>query len=55
MPPLESLGERSELEAAHAIIWASARSSGRLLVTRNIKDFPAGDPGVRATYTLRGR
>ncbi len=35
-----------------AIIWASARTSGRLLVTRNTKDFPAGDPGVRAPYSL---
>lgn len=35
-----------------AIIWASARQTGRLLVTRNTKDFPANDPGVRAPYTL---
>jgi predicted nucleic acid-binding protein len=38
-----------------AIIWATARRRGRLLVTRNTKDFPAGDPGVRAPYTLRAR
>jgi hypothetical protein len=24
--------------------------NGMLLVTRNTKDFPAGDPGVRAPY-----
>jgi len=35
-----------------AAIWASARLTGRLLVTRNIKDFPAGDPGVREPYRL---
>ncbi len=38
-----------------AIIWASARSTGRLLITRNVKDFPTGDPGVRSPYKLRGR
>ena len=35
-----------------AIIWASARSMGALLVTRNTKDFPAGDPGVRVPYSI---
>ncbi len=35
-----------------AIIWASARQSGRLLVTRNTKDFPADDPGVRVPYRI---
>ena len=33
-----------------AIIWASATSEGRLLVTRNTKDFPSDDPGVRVPY-----
>ena len=35
-----------------AIVWASARREGRLLVTRNTKDFPAGDPGVRHPYVV---
>ena len=35
-----------------AIVWASAQSHGRLLVTRNTKDFPKDDPGVRAPYSL---
>jgi predicted nucleic acid-binding protein len=35
-----------------AVIWASARRDGRLLVTRNSKDFPAGDPGVRIPYMV---
>ena len=38
-----------------AIIWASARHQGRLLVTRNTKDFPPGDPGVRAPYVIGPR
>ncbi len=33
-----------------AIIWATARSANRLLVTRNTRDFPATDPGVRVPY-----
>lgn len=38
-----------------AIIWASARRIGGVLVTRNTKDFPAGDPGVRVPYSIAGR
>ena len=33
-----------------AIIWASARAESALLVTRNTKDFPEDDPGVRVPY-----
>jgi predicted nucleic acid-binding protein len=33
-----------------AIIWASAQVNNMLLVTRNTKDFPADDPGVRVLY-----
>ena len=35
-----------------AIIWASARHIGGLLVTRNTKDFPADEPGVRVPYSI---
>ena len=35
-----------------AIIWASAQTSGRILVTRNTRDFPAKMPGIRVPYTL---
>ena len=35
-----------------AIVWAAARSESALLVTRNTKDFPAGDPGLRVPYTI---
>lgn len=35
-----------------AVIWATAQTRGMLLVTRNTKDFPPGDPGVRAPYKL---
>lgn len=35
-----------------AIVWASAQEHGMLLVTRNTRDFPADDPGVRVPYSL---
>jgi predicted nucleic acid-binding protein len=35
-----------------AIIWASAECENALLVTRNRKDFPPEDPGVRIPYEL---
>lgn len=34
-----------------AIIWATAQQLGLILLTRNTKDFPKGDPGVRIPYT----
>jgi predicted nucleic acid-binding protein len=33
-----------------AIIWASAKSENALLVSRNVKDFPENEPGVRVPY-----
>ena len=35
-----------------AIIQASAQATGAMLVTRNTRDFPADDPGVRVPYSL---
>jgi predicted nucleic acid-binding protein len=40
----------SKSKLPDAIIWASAHVNGLLLVTRNTKDFPASDPGVRMPY-----
>jgi predicted nucleic acid-binding protein len=45
-----------EIRRAHrlrlpdAVIWATAQTESALLVTRNIKDFPRDDPGVRVPY-----
>lgn len=33
-----------------AIIWASARQCGAILVTRNTRDFPEADPWIRVPY-----
>ena len=35
-----------------AIVWATARSEGCLLVTRNSKDFPISEPSVRIPYVV---
>jgi predicted nucleic acid-binding protein len=35
-----------------AIIWASAKRENALLVTRNIRDFPEHEPGVRIPYRI---
>ena len=36
-----------------AVIWATARAESALLITRNTKDFPKDDPGVRVPYGAR--
>ena len=33
-----------------AVIWATARAESALLVTRNTKDFPKDEPGIRVPY-----
>lgn len=47
-----ALRQEHRLKLPDAIIWASAQVEQRLLVTRNTKDFPAGDPGVRMPYRI---
>jgi hypothetical protein len=44
--------ERPRLKSPDAIILATAMVRGRVLVTRNTKDFPANMPGVRVPYIL---
>lgn len=44
--------DRKGLTLASAIVLASAQISGRILVTRNTKDFPANMPGIRIPYQL---
>jgi predicted nucleic acid-binding protein len=44
--------ERPRLQSPDAIILATAQIRGRVLVTRNTKDFPAEMPGIRVPYTL---
>jgi len=44
--------ERPRLKSPDAIILATAQIRGRVLITRNSKDFPAEMPGIRVPYTL---
>jgi predicted nucleic acid-binding protein len=42
--------QHKPLKSPDAIILASAQVSGRILVTRNTKDFPAEMPGIPVPY-----
>lgn len=44
--------QRKSMKVPDAVILASAQVSGRILVTRNTKDFPAAMPGIRVPYIL---
>jgi predicted nucleic acid-binding protein len=44
--------ERARLKATDAIILATALTRGRVLITRNTRDFPAEMPGIRVPYIL---
>jgi predicted nucleic acid-binding protein len=44
--------DRPRLKSPDAIILATAQTRGRVLITRNTKDFPAEMPGIRVPYTL---
>ena len=44
--------ERPRLKSPDALILASAQVRGRVLITRNTKDFPEQMPGIRVPYRL---
>jgi predicted nucleic acid-binding protein len=44
--------ERPGLRSPDAIILASAQVRGRVLVSRNVRDFPANMPGIRVPYSV---
>ena len=45
-----ALRRKHRIKLPDAIIWASAISENCLLVSRNTKDFPVEQPGVRFPY-----
>lgn len=47
-----ALRRSTRIKLPDALIWATAQVEGRLLITRDTKDFPANEPGVRSPYTL---
>jgi len=46
------LRRANRIKLPDAIIQATAEGSGRVLITRNTRDFAPGTPGVRIPYTL---
>jgi hypothetical protein len=44
--------KQRKLKLPDAIILATAETADRLLITRNTRDFPADDPGIRIPYRL---
>ena len=44
--------QRRSIKLPDAIVWASAQTAGKILVTRNTRDFPAQMPGIRVPYSL---
>jgi hypothetical protein len=46
------LRRSNRIKLPDAIIQATAEAAGRVLITRNTRDFPAGTAGVRIPYTL---
>jgi predicted nucleic acid-binding protein len=59
LPVSDTVAERSailrrerRINLPDAIIWATAEISGRLLVTRNTRDYPGDDPAVRIPYVV---
>lgn len=46
------LRQKFRIRLPDAIVWATARVNDCLLVTRNTKDFPTDEPGVRVPYRL---
>ena len=47
-----ALRRKTRLRIPDAIILATARVGGLLLVTRNTKDFVADEPGIRMPYRI---
>lgn len=45
------LRKKFRVRLPDAIVWATARVKGCLLVSRNSKDFPMKEPGVRIPYS----
>jgi predicted nucleic acid-binding protein len=47
-----SLRQQHRLRLPDAIIWGAAKLRDSILVTRDVSDFPTGDPGIRVPYQI---
>ena len=45
-----ALRHSHRLKLPDAIVWASARARGAMMVTRDLRGFPADEPGLRIPY-----
>jgi predicted nucleic acid-binding protein len=45
-----ALQQNKRIRLPDALVWATAQTSDRLLVTRNTKNFDPDEPGVRVPY-----
>jgi predicted nucleic acid-binding protein len=46
------LRREHKMKLPDAAIWATAKQAGTLLVTRNTRDFPEGEPDIRFPYKV---
>lgn len=46
---------RSKMKLLDAYILATAQVNGAILITRNVKNFPAEIPGIRVPYRLEAK
>jgi len=44
--------QEMRLKVPDAIIWATAQTTGRVLITRNTRDFSVDDPMIRVPYRI---
>ncbi len=47
-----SLRRDYRIKLPDAVVWATAMVQEAILVSRDIKDFPPGQPGIRVPYQL---
>jgi len=44
--------KEQKIRLPDAIIWATAQNNSLLLISRNTKDFPGDDSGIRVPYEI---
>jgi predicted nucleic acid-binding protein len=47
-----TLRQKKRIKLPDAIVWATAITEKCLFITRNTKDFPADEPGIRMPYKV---
>ena len=47
-----TLRKKHKMKLPDAIVWATAQVDRHILVTRNTKDFPQDEPGIRIPYQI---